>query len=89
MATHSSATELRKMPVDELRKEIDRRRLDTAKERLSVGMQTEKDTAHFRRSKRELARMLTVLVQLSTAAQSELKPKRKTSRLPAPSRSRS
>ncbi len=89
MTTRASTAELRKMQIDELRKEIDRRRLEIAKTRLSVGMRTEKDTARFRRDKRELARMLTVLTQLSAAAQPELKSKRATSRIPAPSRSRS
>ena len=78
MATHASATELRNMPVDELRKEIDRRRLDVAKARLSIGMRTQKDTAQFRRDKRAFARMCTVLT--------ELKKKPTTSTVSAPAR---
>lgn len=88
MSTHASAAELRKMQADELRKESERRRLDVAKMRLSIGMQSQKDTARFRRDKRELARMLTVLAELQSGGESELKPKRKSSTVPVPARSR-
>lgn len=68
MATHLSATELRNMQMDDLRKEIAEKRLVIAKMRINVHMRSEKDTARFLREKKELARMLTIASEKTGAA---------------------
>lgn len=74
MPKHVSTTvELRAMSAADLRKEIMELKGNVAKNRLSVHAGTEKDTAAFARSKKQLARMLTVLNQVE-----------KTSTMPAP-----
>ncbi len=86
MALHASATELRKMQIPELRKEIERRRLELAKDRLGISMRSLKDTARYRRAKRDLARMCTVLTQLEAGSQSGLKTSASPTTVPAPAR---
>lgn len=74
MPKHVSTTaELRAMSAADLRKDIMELKGNVAKNRLSVHARTEKDTAAFARSKKQLARMLTVLNQIE-----------KTSTMPAP-----
>ncbi|MFA6039484.1 MAG: hypothetical protein WCV62_06330 [Candidatus Peribacteraceae bacterium] len=60
MATHlSSYGELTAMPPEELRRDIAAQRTLVRKMRLGVEMKKEKDTARYRREKRQLSRMLT------------------------------
>jgi ribosomal protein L29 len=61
MATHSTLKELRNMQTADLRKEVEQKRVVVAKMRLGLEMRSEKDSALYRREKRELARILTVL----------------------------
>ena len=61
MATITSLTELRNMPVSDLRKEVMNQRNIVAKMHLGIEMSKEKDTARYQREKKQLARMLTVL----------------------------
>ena len=85
MATHVSPNELRKMQLPELRREIERTRLDIAKMRLEMRMKSLKDTAKYTRAKLLLACMLTIgkeLEKASVPAASDLKKKRKRSTLP-------
>lgn len=77
-----SATDMRKMKPAELRKEIDGRRSSVAKIRIGITMRSHKDTAQFRREKKDLARMLTVLGELENA-NSTLKANDKNSTVPA------
>lgn len=85
MAHKLTATELRNMQTDELRKEISEKRAIVAKMHIEVQMRSEKDTARFLREKKALARMLTVLnekKETPAAAPKALKAKRKTTKLP-------
>jgi ribosomal protein L29 len=61
MSTFHSTIELKRMSPDELRKEIYVRRAECAKMRIGLRTQSEKDHALYRRKRREIARMLTVL----------------------------
>lgn len=63
--THSvTPAELRKMQLPELKRETDRKRLDVAKMRMEVQMRSLKDTAKYRRERKELALMLTIQGEL-------------------------
>lgn len=62
MAKHKLTTgELRKMQTVDLQNEAQECRSQIAKTRLNIDLQKEKDTSKHRKSKRELARILTVL----------------------------
>lgn len=88
MATHLSAKELRNMQMEELRKEVAAKRMLISKMHLEVQLRSEKDTARFRREKREFARLLTVLGEKEKAEGKDLKKSEKTSTVPAPARKR-
>lgn len=51
------------MQIADLRKEIRSHRTHVQKMRLQITMNTEKDTGKYRRDKRQLARMMTVLTE--------------------------
>jgi len=61
MATASTATELKGMDIDSLRKELKALRTSVAKLKMGIAMQKEKDTAKYQKEKKQLARMLTVV----------------------------
>lgn len=85
MPKTSAATELRKMTPQDLSKEISDKRAGIAKMRISVAMRSQKDTAQYRREKKDLARMLTIMNELNRAhapKDSALKPARKASKVP-------
>lgn len=81
MTQHSTSIELQNMQAEDLRREIKAQDLVVEKMRMGIRVQKEKDTAKYRREKRTLARMKTILAQ--TLAK-ELKPKKKTSTISAP-----
>lgn len=84
-----STTELRAMSASDLRKEITDKRSEVAKMKMGVMLRSEKDTARFRREKKEIARMLTILGQIesaSPATTTALKTKRKVSKVSAPAK---
>lgn len=85
MAKTATTAELRKMSAADLRKEIADKRAEVAKLRMTVALGAEKDTAKFRREKKEIARMLTILGEVESAA-TPLKTASKTSTVPAPAR---
>jgi ribosomal protein L29 len=83
MPKHVTTTvELRAMSAADLRKDIAELRNEVAKKRLDVQTRSEKDTAAYTRSKKQLARALTVLAQIEQSAPLNKKPK--TSKVPAP-----
>lgn len=84
MATHLSAKELRNMQMEELRKEVTAKRMLISKMHLDVQLNSEKDTARFRREKKELARLLTVIAEKEKADGKDLKNSEKTSTVSAP-----
>ena len=61
MSSSITITELRSMSLPDLLREIRSQRSSVRKMRLQITMNTEKDTARYRREKKALARMLTVL----------------------------
>ncbi|PIR48411.1 50S ribosomal protein L29 [Candidatus Peregrinibacteria bacterium CG10_big_fil_rev_8_21_14_0_10_55_24] len=67
MATQLSMDELRNMNLTDLRREIREGSTLLAKLRLGIKMKKEKDTARYRREKRQLARMQTALTQKCSA----------------------
>lgn len=90
MPKHVSTTaELRAMSATDLRKDMIELKGSVAKNRLSVHAGTEKDTAAFARSKKQLARMLTVLNQIEKTSTMPTSAKAPAGRLvPAPRSSR-
>jgi ribosomal protein L29 len=95
MATAHTAAEMRKMQVSDLQADIVSKRADIAKMKMGLGMRSEKDSAAFRRLKKELARLLTVFREQPSnsapaakkGAKSALKETAKTSTVPARRRS--
>ena len=79
MATHSSATELQSMTLADLTREIRGQAFSLEKMRLSVQLGKEKDTARFRREKRQYARMMT---ELGRKQRGRLQPRVKPSTVP-------
>lgn len=73
MSSSTTITELRTMQVSDLRKEIRTQRTEVQKMRIQITMNTEKDTAKYRREKRQLARMLTVLTEKEREATNGIK----------------
>lgn len=83
MPKHATTiAELRSMSAADLRKDIAELRTELAKKRLAVEARTEKDTASYTRSKKQLARALTVLAQIEQSVPLNNKPK--TSKVSAP-----
>ncbi len=67
MTRRVTIAELRKMGIKDLQGEIMSKRIETAKLRLGITMQKEKDTGKYRTEKKLLARMLTVLHEKNTS----------------------
>jgi ribosomal protein L29 len=68
MAHHTTITELRNMQHADLRKEVQEKQMTIAKMRLGLTMRSEKDSALYRRERKELARILTVLQEKEISA---------------------
>jgi ribosomal protein L29 len=91
MATHSTLKELRNMQTADLQKEVAEKRLTVAKMRMGLELRSEKDSAMYRREKKELARILTVLgekqgseVQAAPEKKTALKKASKSRKVAAP-----
>ena len=69
MAALVSIAELRKMQVVDLLKEITQQKNLVAKLRLAVQLQKEKDSAKYKREKKQLAKMQTVLSEKAIEAE--------------------
>lgn len=61
MASTLSLTDLRKMQASDLEKDLQEKKLALAKIRLDIGMMSQKDTSQYKKSKKEISRMLTVI----------------------------
>ncbi|MBI2636393.1 50S ribosomal protein L29 [Candidatus Peregrinibacteria bacterium] len=61
MTATTTITELRAMPISDLRKELRIHQTHVRKMRLQITMNTEKDTGRYRREKKQIARMMMVL----------------------------
>ena len=69
MSSTTTITELRTMQLPDLRTEIRSQQTHVQKMRLQITMNTEKDTARYRREKRQLARMMTVMTEKEKGAE--------------------
>ena len=61
MASTLSLTDLRKMQASDLEKDLQEKKLALAKIRLDIGMMSQKDTSQYKKSKKEISRILTVI----------------------------
>ncbi len=87
MPTHfATVAELIKMNESELRQEIRSHQTELQKARMNIRLNKEKDTAQYRRNRRQLARMHTALtmVQGKAVAPVALKPVKKSATVSAP-----
>jgi ribosomal protein L29 len=66
----TALAELRRMRPEDLRRDIRKSEEAIMKMRLGIKIGKEKDTARYRRSRRQLARMLTVLRELAQPSDS-------------------
>jgi ribosomal protein L29 len=67
MSTNVSIADLKRMTPAELRKELNIKRAETAKMRLDLEMQSEKNHAAHRNGRRSIARMTMVLADMEKA----------------------
>jgi ribosomal protein L29 len=63
MAQHASMKELLNMSVDDVRRDVREQRATVAKLSMGIRMGKEKNSALYKREKRQIAHMLTVLTQ--------------------------
>jgi ribosomal protein L29 len=63
MSSTLTTKELRNQSIQDLERDVAEHRKVIRKMRIGIEMNTEKDTARYRREKRALGRMLTVLTQ--------------------------
>ena len=83
MAHTLTITDLRNMQTNELERDLREKQLHVAKMRIDIDMQSHKDTAEFRREKKQVARILTVLNEKNAGGKA-LKGSDKTATLSAP-----
>jgi len=67
MSSSPSLKELRTMQVSDLRTEATDKRLSIVKLRMGIAVRSEQDTAKLRRERKELARLLTVIGEKTSA----------------------
>ena len=79
MAASLSSKELRKMTVADLRKDIESHKGELAKMRIGLEARSFKDSAKFRRFRKDLARMMTIVNE----KENQLKEDGSTSTVPA------
>src|SRR3989344_7220800 len=73
MATILTAKELRNMTREDLLKDVTAQRGLVARLNMGIRLQKEKDTAKYRREKRALARMMTILTEKNRMIQTNQK----------------
>jgi ribosomal protein L29 len=61
MASTLTIIDLRKMQASDLEKDLQEKKLAVAKLRIDIGMMSQKDTAKYKKEKKDVARMLTVI----------------------------
>lgn len=64
MKHKTSATEIRRMTAQELRRDLQVKRAESAKMRIGLQMQSEKNSGLYRAHKRDIARMTMVLREM-------------------------
>ena len=84
MATKISIKELKNMPTDDLQREIKEQSAVVAKLRLSVKMNKEKDSAKYKKEKKQMARMKTVLKEKQSESSSSEPKKAKSEKSSTP-----
>lgn len=80
MTSHASATELKSMQTEDLLREITELERSLEQMRLGVQLGKEKDTARYRREKRQFARMKT---EWTRKQREQLRARTKDSTVPA------
>jgi len=83
MASISTTTELRNMQISELEKDLQEKKLIVAKMRLDVDMRSQKDTAQYKKEKKQVARIQTIITQKKAEGMG-LKTEKKTATVRAP-----
>lgn len=83
MASTLSLTDLRKMQIADLEKDLREKRLAAAKLRIDIGMMSQKDTSRSKKEKKEIARILTVINEKKAEGMT-LKTEEKTATVRAP-----
>ncbi|MDD5026634.1 MAG: 50S ribosomal protein L29 [Candidatus Peribacteraceae bacterium] len=81
MSTETSTIELRKMQIPDLERELRELTVSVLKMRLGIKLKKEKDTARYRLSRRQIARVRTIIAEKQRES---LSSKGKTSTLPHP-----
>jgi ribosomal protein L29 len=71
MSNKVSITELSRMTITELRKELQVKRAELAKMRMGLTMQSEKNHAQYKVQKKDVARMSMVMMQLEKKGQTQ------------------
>ncbi len=79
MTPNSAMTELKRLPLPELRRELGAKRVEAAKMRMGLKMQSEKNHAAYRTVRRDIARMSMAVRDLEKAAPVAVKSAEKTS----------
>lgn len=74
MATKTTMTELRKMTLKDLHREVTSLQAAIGKLRMGMVMKKEKNTAHYQREKKQLARLMTALTEKSKEELSKSSP---------------
>lgn len=83
MASFSTITELRNMQASELEKDLQEKKLIVAKMRIDIDMRSQKDTAQYKKEKKQVARIQTVLTEKKADGMG-LKTEEKTATVRAP-----
>lgn len=83
MASLSTITELRNMQAAELEKDLQEKKLAVAKMRLDIDMRSQKDTAQYKKEKKQVARIQTILTEKKADGKG-LKTAQKTATVRAP-----
>lgn len=88
MSNLTSTDELKRMLPDELHRELTQVRLEADKMRLAITVGSKKNSAEYRSTKRQIARILTVLSHMKTAKPVAAAPKKETKAAKKPSQAK-
>lgn len=86
MSPSSAINELMKQPLEDLRREVRAKRALVAKMKLNIDLKKEKNSAAYRREKKEINRMLTVMNRLEKEGKPALQQKPVSRKISAPSK---
>jgi ribosomal protein L29 len=75
MKHKTPVTELERMTIQELRKDLQVKRAEVAAMRIKLDMQTEKNSGHYKLQRRDVARMTMVLTRMEKNPATKAAPK--------------